>query len=60
MNKNTYSHAKIKQQLNEFETNKMKRNLEKETQIQQLHENNIIQLKRLEKEMKNTCIHVYN
>ena len=56
LNMNTYSHAKIKQQLNEFETNKMKRNLEKETQIQQLHENNIIQLKRLEKKMKNTCI----
>ena len=55
LNKNIYTHAKIKQELNEFETNKMKRNLEKETQIQQLHENNIIQLKRLEKEMKNTC-----
>ena len=33
----------------------MKRNLEKENQIQQMHENNIIQLKLLEKEMKNTC-----
>ena len=30
LNKNTYSHAKIKQELNEYETNKMKRNLEKE------------------------------
>ena len=55
LNKNIYTHAKIKQELNEFETNKMKRNLEKETQIQQLHENNIIQLKRLEKEIKNSC-----
>ena len=55
LNKNTYNHAKIRQELNEFETNKMKRNLEKENQIQQMHENNIIQLKLLEKEMKNTC-----
>ena len=55
MNKNTCNHAKIKQELNEFETNKMKRNLEKENQIQQMHENNIMQLKILEKEMKSTC-----
>ena len=55
LNKNTYSHAKVRQELNEFETNKMKRNLEKENQIQQIHENNITQLKLLEKEMKSTC-----
>ena len=55
LNKNTYNHAKVRQELNEFETNKMKRNLEKENQIQQIHENNITQLKLLEKEMKSTC-----
>ena len=54
-NKNTYIHAKIRQEYNEFEANKMKRNLEKENQIQEIHENNIMLLKKLEKEMKNTC-----
>lgn len=29
LNKNSSSHAKIKQELNEYEANKMKRNLEK-------------------------------
>ena len=33
----------------------MKKNIEKENQIKEMHENNIIQLKLLEKEMKNTC-----
>ena len=55
LNKNTYSHAKIKQELNEYETNKMKRNLEKENQNQKMHEHNIKQLKLLEEEMKITC-----
>ena len=55
LNKNTYSHAKVRQELNEFETNKMKRNLEKENQIKQFHQNNLMQLKKLENEMKNTC-----
>ena len=52
LNKNTTSHAKIRQELNEYEANKMKKNLEKENQMQQLHKNNIEQLKLLEKEMK--------
>ena len=55
LNKNTYSHAKVRQELNEFETNKMKRNLEKENQNQKMHEHNIKQLKLLEEEMKITC-----
>ena len=55
LNKNTYSHAKVRQELNEYETNKMKRNLEKENQIKQFHQDNLMQLKKLEKEMKNTC-----
>ena len=55
LNKNTYSHAKIKQELNEYETNRMKRNLEKENMNKKLHEHNIKQLKLLEEEMKNTC-----
>ena len=55
MNKNTYSHAKIKQELNEYETNRMKRNLEKQNMNKKMHENNIIQLKLLEEEMKITC-----
>ena len=55
LNKNTYSHAKIKQELNEYETNKMKRNLEKENMNKKMHEHNIMQLKLLEEEMKITC-----
>ena len=55
LNKNTYSHAKIKQELNEYETNKMKRNLEKENLNKKMHEHNIMQLKLLEEEMKVTC-----
>ena len=55
LNKNTYSHAKIKQELNEYETNKMKRNLEKENMNKKMHEHNIKQLKLLEEEMKITC-----
>ena len=55
LNKNTYSHAKIKQELNEYETNKMKRNMIKEKLNKKMHENNIRQLKQLEEEMKNTC-----
>ena len=55
MNKNTYSHAKIKQELNEYETNRMKRNLEKQNMNKKMHEQNILQLKLLEEEMKATC-----
>ena len=55
LNKNSSSHAKIKQELNEYEANRMKRNLEKKNRIQKMHENNIVQLKLLEKEMKITC-----
>ena len=55
LNKNTYSHAKIKQELNEYETNKMKKNLEKENMNKKMHEHNIKQLKLLEEEMKITC-----
>lgn len=55
LNKNTYSHAKIKQELNEYETNKMKRNLEKENLNKKMREQNIKQLKLLEEEMKITC-----
>lgn len=54
-NKNTYNHAKIKQEYNEFEAKKMKKNLERENQLFKLHESNIIQLKQLEEEMLNTC-----
>ena len=55
MNKNTYSHAKIKQELNEYEANRMKRNLEKQNMNKKIHEQNIMQLKLLEEEMKITC-----
>lgn len=55
LNKNTYSHAKIKQELNEYETNRMKRNLEKENMNKKMHEHNMKQLKMLEEEMKITC-----
>jgi len=55
LNKKTCTHAKVRQELNEYETNKVKKKLEKENKIQQIYENNIVQLKRLEKEMKHTC-----
>ena len=55
LNKNTYKHAKIKQQYNQYGANKAKYNLHKEIQQQKEHENNILLLKELEKEMKNTC-----
>lgn len=54
-NKNAYSHAKIRQELNEYEANKKKRTIEKENFLRLQHENNINQLKELEKEMKSTC-----
>ena len=54
-NKNAYSHAKIKQEYNEYETNKAKKNIEKENLLKLQHENNIKQLKDLEKEMRKTC-----
>ena len=54
-NKNIYSHAKVKQEYNEYEANKMKRNIERENLLKMQHENNIKQLKELEKEMRDTC-----
>lgn len=54
-NKNAYSHAKIKQEYNEYETNRMKRIIERENFQKKQHEKNIKELKDLEKEMRNTC-----
>jgi hypothetical protein len=54
-NKNSYKHAKIKQEINEFETNKMKQNMMKENQIQIDQDNNLRALKLIEKKMLNTC-----
>lgn len=54
-NKNAYSHAKIRQELNEYEANRKKRNIEKENLLRLQHESNINQLKELEKEMRSTC-----
>ena len=54
-NKNAYSHAKIRQELNEFEANRKKKTIERENILRIQHENNIHQLKELEKEMKSTC-----
>jgi hypothetical protein len=54
-NKNSYSHAKIRQELNEYEANKKKRTIEKENFLRKQHENNINKLKQLEKEMRSTC-----
>ena len=54
-NKNAYSHAKIKQEYNEYETNKMKKNKERENLLKIEHENNIKELKDLQKEMRKTC-----
>ena len=54
-NKNAYSHAKIKQEYNEYETNKMKKNKEREDLLKIEHEINIKELKDLQKEMQKTC-----
>jgi len=54
-NKNSYKHAKIKQEINEFETNKMKQNMMKENQLQIDQDNNLRVLKLIEKRMLNTC-----
>ena len=54
-NKNSYKHAKIKQEINEFETNKMKQNMMKENQLQIDQDNNLRVLKLIEKKMMNTC-----
>ena len=54
-NKNSYKHAKIKQEINEFETNKMKQNMMKENQLQIDQDNNLRVLKLIEKKMLNTC-----
>ena len=54
-NKNCYQHAKIRQQFNEFETNRVKRNIIKENKEQLEHENNLRVLKNLEKKMMNAC-----
>lgn len=54
-NKNSYKHAKIKQEINEFETNKIRQNMMKENQLQIDQDNNLRVLKLLEKRMLNTC-----
>ena len=54
-NKNCSQHAKIRQQFNEIEANKMKRNIIKENKEQIEHENNLRVLKDLEKKMENAC-----
>ena len=53
--KNAYSHAKVKQEYNEYETNKIKKNIQRENLLKKQHENNINQLKGLEKELRKTC-----
>lgn len=53
--KNLYSHAKIKQEYNEYEANKMKKNIERDNLLRLQHEQNIKELKDLEKEMRKTC-----
>lgn len=54
MNKNAYSHAKIKQEYNEYETSKVKKNLDKENQNQKMHEHHIKELRRFEDKIENT------
>lgn len=54
-NKNCYNHAKVKQQINEFETNRMKRNMIKENKEKIEHENNLKILKVIEKQMLDAC-----
>ena len=52
-NRNCYQHAKVKQQFNEFETNRMKRNMIKENKETIEQENNLKVLKFLERKMMN-------
>lgn len=59
-NRNCYQHAKVKQQFNEFETNKMKRNMMKENKDNIEQENNLRVLKDLEKKMMNACNELEN
>ncbi len=54
-NKNCYNHAKVKQQINEFETNRMKQNMIKENKEKIEHENNLKVLKVIEKKMLDAC-----
>ena len=54
-NKNCSQHAKIRQQFNEIESNRIKRNIIKENQEQMEQENNLKILKDLEKKMENAC-----
>ena len=59
-NKNNYRHAKIKQELNEFETNRMKRNIMKENKEQYEYENNLKVLKKIEQKMVTACNELEN
>ena len=59
-NKNNYKHAKIKQELNEFETNRVKRNILKENKEQYEYENNLKVLKNIEQKMITTCNELEN
>ena len=54
-NKNCYNHAKVKQQINEFETNRMKQHMIKENKEKIEHENNLKVLKVIEKKMVDAC-----
>ena len=54
-NKNNFQHAKIRQEFNEYETNRVKRNIIKENKEQIEQENNLRVLKNLEQQMMNAC-----
>lgn len=55
LNKKCSQHEKVKQYYNEYETNKIKKNLLKENEQQLRHENNMNNLKQKERKIKKKC-----
>ena len=55
INQKSYQHEKVRQYYNEYETNKIKKNLIKENRLRLEYENNMTKLKQKEKKMKRKC-----
>jgi len=55
INQKSYQHEKVRQFYNEYETNKIKKNLIKENRLRLEYENNMNELKQKEKKIKRKC-----
>jgi hypothetical protein len=55
INKKSYQHEKVRQYYNEYETNKIKKNLIRENRLRLEYENNMNKLIQKEKKMKRKC-----